>query len=298
MIKVQYRFLFLLIVNLFLLVSMTNAQLNKNEGHIEVSIRMIGHKILLHLGDSTSRVLPIEKENNQYKIRFATDFAFDPEKIETIIDTVINETNISNSYLVEIKICDSSVVVHSFEKAQNDNLDVIPCGTREQPLGCYSVFITLYDSELSSSIPVNENNEAENSLENSNTNLGIWLILIGLFLGGIFFYFFRKKGEAVDDPDVVIIGKYRLNKRKMELAFEDDKIELTSKEADLLTVLHDFVNNTIEREVILNTVWGDEGDYVGRTLDVFISKLRKKLEEDASVKIINVRGVGYKLVVG
>jgi DNA-binding response OmpR family regulator len=53
----------------------------------------------------------------------------------------------------------------------------------------------------------------------------------------------------------------------------------------------------VERDEILNKVWGDDGDYVGRTLDVFISKLRKKLEADACVKIVNIRGVGYKLVV-
>ena len=54
----------------------------------------------------------------------------------------------------------------------------------------------------------------------------------------------------------------------------------------------------MEREKILATVWGDEGDYVGRTLDVFVSKLRKKLEADANVRIVNIRGVGYRLVLG
>jgi len=48
----------------------------------------------------------------------------------------------------------------------------------------------------------------------------------------------------------------------------------------------------------LANVWGDQGDYVGRTLDVFISKLRKKLEADTNVRIVNIRGVGYKLVLG
>ncbi len=62
-------------------------------------------------------------------------------------------------------------------------------------------------------------------------------------------------------------------------------------------MLHASANNALEREVILQQVWGDEGDYVGRTLDVFISKLRKKLEADTSVKIVNIRGVGYKLLV-
>ena len=61
-------------------------------------------------------------------------------------------------------------------------------------------------------------------------------------------------------------------------------IELSSKETDLLFLLFSNENTTLEREHILNVVWGDEGDYVGRTLDGFISKLRKKLEADASVK--------------
>jgi DNA-binding response OmpR family regulator len=77
----------------------------------------------------------------------------------------------------------------------------------------------------------------------------------------------------------------------------DQKIELTNKEADLLLLLHKTVNEAVTREVILNMVWGDEGDYVGRTLDVFISKLRKKLATNPSAKIITIRGVGYKLVI-
>ncbi len=83
----------------------------------------------------------------------------------------------------------------------------------------------------------------------------------------------------------------------MELSFKGEAIELTSKECDLLQLLCDSTNDTVERETILKMVWGDEGDYVGRTLDVFISKLRKKLEGDSNIKIANIRGVGYRLVV-
>ena len=82
----------------------------------------------------------------------------------------------------------------------------------------------------------------------------------------------------------------------MALSFEDNRVELSNKEAELLSLLHTYANAPVEREVILQRVWGDEGDYVGRTLDVFISKLRKKLEADASVKIVNIRGIGYKLL--
>ena len=64
----------------------------------------------------------------------------------------------------------------------------------------------------------------------------------------------------------------------------------------MLKLLNESANTTVPKEVLLNKVWGDEGDYIGRTLDVFISKLRKKLEADPELKIINARGVGYKLI--
>jgi len=61
-------------------------------------------------------------------------------------------------------------------------------------------------------------------------------------------------------------------------------------------LLHASANSTIERDVILNAVLGDDGDYAGSTLDVFILKLRKKLETDESLTIVNIRGVGYNLI--
>jgi DNA-binding response OmpR family regulator len=82
----------------------------------------------------------------------------------------------------------------------------------------------------------------------------------------------------------------------MELRLKNEVVKLTSKETDLLLLLHTSANSTLERELILKAVWGNEADYVGRTLDVFISKLRKKLDADSSLKIVNVRGVGYKLI--
>ena len=82
----------------------------------------------------------------------------------------------------------------------------------------------------------------------------------------------------------------------MILHSKSESTELSGKETELLLLLFNNENKTLEREFILNQVWQDTGEYVGRTLDVFISKLRKKLEADPSLKIINIRGVGYKFV--
>ncbi len=122
------------------------------------------------------------------------------------------------------------------------------------------------------------------------SGLAVILALAALFL------IKSRPGRSPVNPNLINLGKYRFDKLNSELIIEEQRIELTSKESDLLLLLYEMVNATVEREVLLNKVWGDEGDYIGRTLDVFISKLRKKLEFDTNVKIVNVRGVGYKLV--
>jgi DNA-binding response OmpR family regulator len=115
-------------------------------------------------------------------------------------------------------------------------------------------------------------------------------------------YFRKKKAAAVPavdsaDPDILLIGDTVFDQKNMTLLHAGEKIELSSKESDLLALLFTNVNRTIEREYMLKVVWGDEGDYVGRTLDVFVSRLRKKLEPDQRVKIVNIRGIGYKFIV-
>jgi DNA-binding response OmpR family regulator len=112
----------------------------------------------------------------------------------------------------------------------------------------------------------------------------------------VVFVLWKRKRSTATDPNIISLGKFNFNKRESELVLEEQRIELTSKEADLLLLLLEAVNTNVERETRLNLVWGDEGDYVGRTLDVFISKLRKKLEADPSIKIVNARSVGYKLM--
>ncbi|NND80098.1 MAG: winged helix-turn-helix transcriptional regulator, partial [Maribacter sp.] len=125
-----------------------------------------------------------------------------------------------------------------------------------------------------------------------------YIIALAMFsiLALILFIIWKRKRKFAIDPNLIPLGTYQFDKRNTELIIEHQRIDLTGKEADLLLLLYNEVNTTVEREVLLNMVWGDEGDYVGRTLDVFISKLRKKLEFDSKVKIVNIRGVGYKLV--
>lgn len=265
-----------------------------DEQHNQVVLRMIGHQILLHTGDSTSRVLPIQKDEERYKIEFENEFEFNPEEIVSIIDSVIKHYNFSERYWVGIENCETKEWVYNYEIGNTDQTDIVPCRTRTQPVGCYNIWFSLLPSAPIKSTPVVVNEVAKAEKEVNGFLIGGMLIL--LLVGGGVYAYKKKSPEENQSTDILEIGKYKFDTKNMELSFLDSSTTLTSKETDLLSLLFASVNTTVEREVILQKVWGDEGDYIGRTLDVFISKLRKKLEEDANIKIVNIRGVGYKMI--
>src|SRR5690606_17632419 len=106
----------------------------------------------------------------------------------------------------------------------------------------------------------------------------------------------KNISTAPVNRNLLSIGDYYFDTLNSELLVENERVPLSGKEADLLLLLYNAANTTVDRQLILKNIWGDDNNYIGRTLDVFISKLRKKLEGDSSLKIVNVRGVGYKLV--
>lgn len=279
----------------FWFASSGHAEVDKVEKHVLVSMRMIGHNILLHSGDSTTRVLPIENISGRYKIRFASDFQFNPDKLVSIVDSVVQSTDIARRYITEVEKCQTGEVVYSFEVGNPEHPDVIPCRTRMPEKACYSIFLTILEADS----PDLSGYKPADQYQVNDIN-PVWLISIPFALIGLI-VFTRKKTQAPIpksvDPNLVVIGDYQFNLANSELLWADQRIELSAKESDLLLLLYRSANTTVEREVLLRNIWGDEGDYVGRTLDVFVSKLRKKLEADERVKIVNVRGVGYKMVI-
>ena len=92
------------------------------------------------------------------------------------------------------------------------------------------------------------------------------------------------------------IGNFTFNPKKQLLKSVNTEFKLTSREADLLYHLYLKKNEILDRSYILNKLWGNDDFFNARSMDVFISKLRKKLKSDSQVQIINVRGYGYKLV--
>lgn len=105
----------------------------------------------------------------------------------------------------------------------------------------------------------------------------------------------RRKVETFEQQSEYEIGKYIFEPSNLLLKIEDLDQELTAKEADLLAMLAGKMNETIKREDILVKLWGKNDYFLGRSLDVFISRLRKYLAQDENINIQTVRGVGFKL---
>jgi DNA-binding response OmpR family regulator len=102
--------------------------------------------------------------------------------------------------------------------------------------------------------------------------------------------------ELKTDVENIQIGEFSFNLTKQSLLFLSESEQLTHREAQLLFYLFEKKNEVLDRTFILNKLWGNDDFFNARSMDVFISKLRKKLKKDTNVQILNVRGFGYKLI--
>jgi DNA-binding response OmpR family regulator len=103
----------------------------------------------------------------------------------------------------------------------------------------------------------------------------------------------REKKIATE---IIRIGQYQFNYPKQQLLLAEDVQLLTHREGEVLVRLANKPNELVDRSVMLREIWGNDDFFNARSMDVFITKLRKKLADDPDVQILNVRGYGYKLV--
>jgi two-component system response regulator TrcR len=106
----------------------------------------------------------------------------------------------------------------------------------------------------------------------------------------------RSNVKSTAYEERLLIGAYRFVPHKQTLQYEGEEFRLSHRETQLLKMLYEHKNVLLERKQVLITLWGDDSFFNTRTMDVFITKLRKHLRLNPSVEIINVRGMGYKLI--
>jgi DNA-binding winged helix-turn-helix (wHTH) protein len=250
----------------------------------EVLLRKIGHELLLQSGDSTSRVLPVKKiAENEYQIRFENDFTFQPDSLVNTTKRLLARDTLTRDYIVNVLNCGDASVAYGFAISGNKKDDIVACNGRKQPTACYMINIKFKPAGIST---------AKNGyLLGSLTFLA--------FVGFIYLRPFKPRNTLPkgQGTGTFTFGSVLFNAQERQLVINKKTIDLTGTETRLLLIFALSPNQTIARSRLQKEIWEDEGVIVGRSLDMFISKLRKKLEPDPNINIVVIRGKGYKLEV-
>ncbi len=106
-----------------------------------------------------------------------------------------------------------------------------------------------------------------------------------------------SSNSTSDGNEKFTIGEYEFDAQKQILSHENNEQKLTTKESELLRLLCNNMNNVLERNFALKTIWQEDSYFNARSMDVYITKLRKYLKEDSTIQILNIHGKGYKLIV-
>lgn len=255
---------------------------SKSSEFVNVALRDSGNKLLLYNNDSTSLVLPILKlDENKYELSFEKKLFIEPDSLVNIINHSFEITDLSRNYIVEVINCETKEVVYSYQIRKDKEEHIIPCLGRNLPLQCYKIQVLF----------------AQNA---SLANTNIFYVILTLGLLGMVLILIKKRKEKPDPSEkinYITLGNYKFYDDQNKLSKGEILINLTTKESQLLKIFSQNQNVIIKREQLIKEVWEDNGIIVGRSLDAFISKIRKKFENDHSINIVNIHGVGYKLEV-
>jgi DNA-binding response OmpR family regulator len=107
----------------------------------------------------------------------------------------------------------------------------------------------------------------------------------------------RVRGKKTKESTVYQLGGFVFDTQKQLLTNGDKMVKLTTKENELLSLLCSHANEILQRDFALKTIWIDDNYFNARSMDVYITKLRKHLKDDKQIEIINIHGKGYKLIV-
>jgi DNA-binding winged helix-turn-helix (wHTH) protein len=255
----------------------------KFEEIVKIALRDVGNKLLLSNQDTTSLILPIQKiEESKYQLSFQKEIFIDPDSLVAISQRSFQKANLPSHYQIEVKQCKDLEVAYSFLKNATLEKSIIPCSGRIIPKKCYTIEVRFLEKNTATS------------------NKSLWIIpfFVSIILA-IVFFFKKKKSKTTElsSENSIRLGKFRFYPEESKLVIKTTEISLSKKEVELLTLFVENPNKIIKRDMLSKKVWEDHGVFVGRSLDTYISKLRKKLNDDEGIKLTNVHGIGYILEV-
>lgn len=255
-----------------------------------IVMREVAHRVLLYTGDSSTSIPPVARVSDYlFRISFHSAFRFQPDSLVQVIRRTITGHGMPADYIVQVMEPQTRKVVFGYSISGNEQQDIIPCSGREQPLKQYSIDIRFKEPAPRS------------------VWFRSWILWIagGVMALGLMIWVrsrntrFRvapvQEKKTDETNGTIRLGRMAFNPHQLSLSLEGQQQSLTVKEAKLLGILAESANQVVDRNRLQKEVWEDEGVIVGRSLDMFISRLRKKLEGDDTVKIVSIHGKGYRL---
>jgi hypothetical protein len=294
--KYGFALVLLLIISVFCVAFSIGDREGFDSSRREVLLRSIGHEVLLQSGDSTSRVLPVKKiAENEYQISFEKAITFQPDSLVNSSRRLLAKDPLTHDYVVNVLNCRDASVAYGYAVSENKKDDIVACLGREQPRACYKINIKFQPGGISTI--------------KKGFLYGSFLFLA---IGGILFWRSVRPQKVLpgcgstesghapavlqhQPAGIFTLGLMSFDAETRKLVVNEKAFDLTKTETRILRIFALSPNETIERSRLQKEIWEDEGVIVGRSLDMFISKLRKKLESDPNIKIVVIRGKGYKL---
>lgn len=267
--------------------SATPPEASRRDDAVNLALRRTAHHLLRRVGDSTSRIPAVEHPNAAtYRLQLAR--AFDYDSLPRLLEESLKRHQIQGSYEVTVLDCATGILQLGYITTDLAGDEPVPCGGRDPLAGCVTLQVTFAQPPP------------------APQRAGLWWALaVGGLLAGLLYTVWPRAVPPApmappSEPAPVValaVGKARFDLSNQTLTVGNTRHDLTYREAKLLRQFAEHPNEVLTREAILRAVWEDEGVTVGRSVDVFVSRLRKLLQPDETVRLGAVHGVGYRLTV-
>lgn len=270
--------------------SLKNTGAEPKKDKINLALRRTGHLLLKAKGDSTTEIPPVEEvKNGVWRLKLNHHFAY--KDLPEILHASFMLHGIQRNYDVAVISCDDNKIEAGYNL--NDYLvnKQVPCQERETNNNCQYIEVSFQKSQAPLSSPYQY----------------LWALLtpFAYFLWTQFKVPKNVNNSSSPDTKVELIapekepllqfGAFLLDYTGQKLIVKEVVHNLTYREAKLLHLFVTHANQILERSTIIEKVWADEGVLVGRSVDMFVSRLRKMLKDDPTVQIVAVHGIGYRL---
>lgn len=259
---------------------------------VNLALRFAGDRLLRMAGDGSSRIPPVRQvAPNAWSLRLDRPFEYD--SLPRLLKLAFAHHGVTGDYMVSVIDCSTGAVLLGYQFSALGPDDKAPCQGRTREESCSNIEILFPGLPGEPSPPA-----------------WYWYLAGGLVVAGLAWWWrmrrphdhpLQREGHAqaaAEDETTTVVLKLAetaFTPVHQSISVAGTHKTLTYREAKLLQLFFQHPNELLTRDHILKAVWEDEGIVVGRSVDMFVSRLRKILREDARLQITSVHGVGYRL---